>query len=115
MYNSEKIKNNFGQMIRELRILKGYSQEYLAELVGLQQRTISNIENGKAFVSCDVIAKFANVFDVSPAIFFMPKIQLKTEDKEKSIKDIKSLLPLCSEKTINDIYNISILLLNGQR
>ena len=115
MLDSEKIKISFGSKIKELRIYKKLSQEQLAELVGLQQRTISRIENGKVFVSSDIIAKFANIFEVSPAIFFLPQINALSKEKEKSIKNIKSLLPVCNEKTINDINNILILLLKGQK
>lgn len=40
------IKSNFAFVVREARIAKGYSQSRLAELVGVDRKTINRIENG---------------------------------------------------------------------
>lgn len=113
MFDSKKLKIGFGQTVKEYRMLKGLSQEELAEMVGLQQRTISQIENGNVFVSCSVIAKFANIFNVSPAVFFTPKVRYYTEEREKCIDEIKKFLPACDEKTLNNLRNIMIILQNN--
>lgn len=114
MYDSKEVKTNFGLTVKEYRTYKQLSQEDLAEMVGLQQRTISRIENGKAFVSCEGITKFANVFNISPAAFFTPKVRLHTEDRENCINEIKKLLPACDSKTLNNIRNILIILQNSE-
>lgn len=114
MYDSKEVKTNFGLTVKEYRTIKQLSQEQLAELVGLQQRTISRIENGKAFVSCEGITKFANVFNISPSTFFAPKVRIVTEEREKCIDEIKKLLPACDNKTLNNIRNILVVLQNNE-
>lgn len=40
------VKSNFALIVREARIAKRYSQEHLAELIGVDRKTINRIENG---------------------------------------------------------------------
>lgn len=50
---------NIGTEICRYRLMKGYSQAALAELMGISRATISKIENGKFAISVDYLAKFA--------------------------------------------------------
>ena len=45
--------------IKSIREKKGYSQEELAKIMGVNRTTISKIENGKFSISIDYIAKFS--------------------------------------------------------
>ena len=67
MSNSENIDEEFlkenrvkiGAALRVIREKKGYRQDYLAEIMGVDRSTISKIENGKFNCSIDYISKFA--------------------------------------------------------
>lgn len=61
----EDIKKKFGQRVKELRLLKGYSQEKLAEISELDRTYIPGIEGGKRNVSLIVLRKIANAFAIS--------------------------------------------------
>jgi transcriptional regulator with XRE-family HTH domain len=37
-----------GNRLRKLRIAKGYSQEYMADVLQISQKTYSNMENDKS-------------------------------------------------------------------
>jgi DNA-binding XRE family transcriptional regulator len=50
---------NIGMEIRKYRDRKGFSQDQLADLMGINRATISKIENGKFNISIDYLAKFA--------------------------------------------------------
>ena len=54
-----------GENIRGLRINKGLSQDYIAELLGVSHQAVSRWENGLAAPSVDNIAELCEVFDVS--------------------------------------------------
>lgn len=54
-----------GENIRSLRIDKGLSQDYIAELLGVSHQAVSRWENGLAAPSVDNIAELCEVFDVS--------------------------------------------------
>ena len=53
-------KKTFGQNLKLLRKAKNLIQEQLAELVNLNQRQLTRIENEISFVSSDVIESLFN-------------------------------------------------------
>lgn len=53
-----------GQNIKKYRNFKNYSQEYLAEQVGLTKKTISRYENGEIRIDLDKIITIAEVLGV---------------------------------------------------
>lgn len=48
-----------GGKIRSCRLMKGFSQKHLANLMNISRPTISKIENGKFAFSVDYLAKFS--------------------------------------------------------
>lgn len=63
MYNkSNGIK--IGNRLRKLRIMKGYSQEYMADVLKISQKTYSNMENDKSSISIDTLKKIAEEYKV---------------------------------------------------
>ncbi len=61
----EDIKIKFGQRIKELRLIRGFSQEKLAEISDLDRTYIPGIEAGKRNVSLVVVEKIAKALDLS--------------------------------------------------
>jgi transcriptional regulator with XRE-family HTH domain len=53
-----------GKKIRSLRLEKGYSQEYLADVLAVSQKTYSNIENDKSSIKIDALIKIAEEFKI---------------------------------------------------
>lgn len=53
---------NIGTMLRKQRELKGFSQEYVAGLVGVSTSVISKIETSKTKARFDVISNICNGF-----------------------------------------------------
>lgn len=48
-----------GEKIRQVRELRGYSQEQLAEMMNVNRSTISKIENGKFSITVDYLVRFS--------------------------------------------------------
>lgn len=61
---SKAVRNKFGKRIRTLRHEKGWSQEELADKVGLHRTYIGSIERGEQNTSIDNIAKLAKSLGV---------------------------------------------------
>ncbi|MDF2683974.1 MAG: hypothetical protein K0R47_5164 [Brevibacillus sp.] len=55
--------------IKEERLKHGYSQQQLAQIVGVSQKQISNYEAGLVMVPFDVIDKLMDAFDISYQAF----------------------------------------------
>lgn len=56
--------------VRKLRDKSGYSQEYVASVLGVAQNTYSKIENGQSPLTIERAKKLADLFEVEPEYFF---------------------------------------------
>ena len=54
-----------GKRIKALREVKGYTQECFADEIGMSQKTIASIENGKKGTTIDTLVAMAEVLDTS--------------------------------------------------
>ncbi len=63
-----------GNKLRKLRMGKGYSQEYLAEVLEVSQKTYSNMENNKSSISIETLKKIAEEYKID-------LIELLSDDK----------------------------------
>lgn len=101
------IKSIFGKALKDLRESRGLTQEQLAEQLELQAyQTISLIENGKSFVTSELLEKMCALFNVSPEYFFMLNQKPIEKERAEYIKEIKTLLPTLPVNRLKDIYNI---------
>ncbi len=83
-----------GNRIRRLRLQRGYSQEKLADELGITRRHIMRLESGKSAGSIDLIIEVANYFDVSLDYLALGKETLKEAKAEllKSIQDLQRFI-----------------------
>ena len=75
--NSKEI---FGQNLNHFRKLNKITQEELSEKLGITPNHLSRIENGKSFVTAELLDALCVIFKVSPAIFFYTKNELSGDD-----------------------------------
>lgn len=62
------MSNNIGEKIKAKRIELGYSQDYLAKLLGYKSRsTIAKIESGENDITQTKIYEFAHALNCSPS------------------------------------------------
>ena len=59
-----------GENIKRLRKARNLKQDELAELIGLEIKSLSLIETGKGFVSAKTLEKLASVLNVSVSELF---------------------------------------------
>ena len=78
--------------IRLLREFRGYSQGYVANLLGKSQASLSKIENGSIHLSDDIIEKISKILEVP---------------KEKIFEDEKDLLQPLNDMAITIINELS--------
>lgn len=60
------IKMNLGLKIKKLRELRNYTQEYVADRIGLDQSAYSRLEKGDTKITFDRLTKIAEVLEVEP-------------------------------------------------
>ena len=99
----ESIKSLFGKRVKELRKQRSYTQEQLAELIGIDTRNLIKIENGQTFPRVSTLDKLIEVFDITPDEILKTehlqnieklkqKIIAKLDDDAKLVKLIYKML-----------------------
>lgn len=56
-------RESIGMSIRAFREKKGYSQDELAEIMGVNRSTISKVETGRFAITIDYLVRFAWYLD----------------------------------------------------
>ena len=91
------LKNILGRNILKYRKHKQITQERLAELVGIDQKSISKIENGNNYPTAENITAIANALGVDIYKLFLfsePDIEKMKEEVIHSLNDEKNVLYL---------------------
>ncbi len=93
----------FGKRIKELRKIKGLTQEELSEKLGVFQKQIGNIETGTTFTTMKNIEKLAQIFNVEIADLF----EFNHQKSRKEITDeINKYILDASDKNLRTIYRV---------
>ena len=95
-------KKLLGKRIKELRKRNSLKQEQLAEMVGLEPTSISNIENGYNYPSFQNLEKIVAVLNTTFVEIFKFEHHSSQDDL---IKEINEMLEKNPEKT-RDFYKI---------
>lgn len=96
-------KQLLGKRLKELRKQKNLSQERLAELIGVESTTLSNIENGRNYPLFATLEKILDVLEVNFIDVF--KFQ-HHETPENLISQINKILNDNPDR-IKDFYKIA--------
>ena len=64
------VKSLFGQRVRQLRKVRGWSQEMFAHQVGLDRSYMGGVERGERNVSLENICLIAKALGVAPGELF---------------------------------------------
>lgn len=65
------------ESLRDLRKLTSYSQQEVADHLGIKQRTLSDWEKGKSTPPSELVRKLAGLYDCSPTQILMACEQIK--------------------------------------
>ena len=87
------MKKTMGEIIKENRLKQGFTQEELAQKLGLQKSAIAKYENGRVQnIKRSVIQKMAYIFETSPTYL------MGLEDEKNEIKNIDDILEVKTQK-----------------
>ena len=82
---SENIENSvlkeIGRNIKTARLLKGFTQEYVAEKLGLGSRYISDLERGKTNGSIPTFIRLCNLYEVTPTYVLQKYLKINDDLK----------------------------------
>lgn len=92
-----------GKRIKKIREQQGYTQEKVAEALGVSNAYISKIERGKTSLSIETLASICECLDTSPILVLTGTLP-KNEDYLRN--DIEIMLKECSPEKIQLISEI---------
>lgn len=95
---------DIGQKIREARILKGYTQEELGNMIGVQKSAIAKYENGRVVnIKRSTLQKIAEVLNIRPSELIFENIPSGDVDLHVKILTDSDLM-----KTLSEYYQLSV-------
>lgn len=94
------------QKLRKLRDTKGYSQEYIAENMGVSPSTVSRIETDCSTAKMEQIQAYCNILDITLSELFACDVN---EFKQRKLSFSISL-DIDSKEDLNKIYEAIKLL-----
>ena len=79
-----------GRRVKFLRMERNIQQTKLAEMIGVSQTHMSNIENGNAGITLENLVKMASIFDctIDSIVFGNDAIEKEKTSGNSSLKDI---------------------------
>lgn len=93
------LKIQLGQKIQMLRKKRRLTQEQFAELIGIDPKNVSKIENGNNYPSAETLTSIAKALEVDIYELFVFKDELSYEEMREQI--IKAL---DSDKAVMYLY-----------
>ena len=95
----QEIQQNLANVVREARTELGISQERLAEILNLDQRTIINIESGRGNPKFEKLFPLITYLKIPADRIFYPEATQDGVNKQKLLLAVNS----CSESEAGDI------------
>ena len=99
----------FGKILKTYRLKKGYTQEVMAEKLGISLKYISRIENGYSGIKTRTLINYMNILGITPNTIF--KDFIINKDIIEQIEICEKLNQL-SEDKINFVNNMIDLLID---
>ena len=95
----QDIKQNLANVVREARTELGLSQEKLAEILNMDQRTILNIEAGRGNPKFEKLYPLITYLKIPADKIFYPDSETQTP----SLQKLQTMLCDCTEQEANDL------------
>ena len=89
---------NIGQKIKKARLEKGYTQEELGNLIGVQKSAVAKYENGRVVnIKRSVLSKISKVLDIPP-------VELVSDIEEKPVEMAERHFEMIMDEDLNEIF-----------
>ncbi len=82
------IKKKLGLKIKEIRRSKKHTQEFIAEKMGIETKSLSNIERGIFYPTAENLEKISKILEVQPCELFDFEHHKSDEELKKEILKI---------------------------
>lgn len=89
---------NIGEKIKKARLEKGYTQEELGALLGVQKSAVAKYEKGRVVnIKRSVLAKISQVLDIPP-------VELVSDIEKKPVETAEKHYEMLTDADLLEIY-----------
>ena len=100
---NKDILDVIGLKIKNIRIKKGYTQDFLAEKINISTDLLRNIENGRNIGSLATLINICNALDITPNFLFSDLINNKNSEIDQKLHDYISQLSQSNRDVLKEI------------
>ena len=98
----------FGKILRDYRVKAGFTQEELAEKIGISLKYISRIENGNNGVKTQTLIKYMNILGISPNTLYGTFLSNPEVKADIQLYNNFSILPDDKKDFISSVVDLLI-------
>ena len=113
MSDEEDVKKEVGKCIQQLRQAKGYTQQELAEIVGISSNFLSDVERGKNAVGIGNLVAIINALECSADEIFSKVTNNGYKVKASKLSDALEQLPTQERERFSDVFEALTLVCRG--
>jgi len=100
------IRKIFGKNVRKYRLKNGYTQEQLAELADLGDKSVSQIETGRSFIKLDDMPKLCKALKVEPFQLFLSNDVSKDITDDLQRERVLARLKVCNSEELEFLCDV---------
>ncbi|MBR4808851.1 MAG: helix-turn-helix transcriptional regulator [Bacteroidales bacterium] len=98
---------DYSEMIRSLRVRRGYTQEAMADAMGVQRSTYGRFERGEIKIFTTNFIKFMKVLEIDPEEVICPDegtflsdrtFQDKVDDLAEEVRDLRKIIEMLAAR-----------------
>ena len=109
MENEKSVERIIGERIQKLRRERGYTQQQFAEMIGLSNNYLSDIERGKSSARLDKLVAIINALECSADDVFSDVIDFGYKVKNSRLAERIEALPPKEQETAYAILEAFII------
>lgn len=102
----DEVMRLIGRRIKFIRVERGIQQTKLAELIGVSQTHLSNMESGRTGTTIHNLLKLQKIFECPISDFFIDfdgAVPVKEEDTEVSLEELVKLAKLLKKVNLKEL------------
>ena len=103
LVTSKDILNTIGIKLKQARLAKKYTQDYVSEHIEISTDLLRNIENGRNIGSLPTLLNLCNFLEISPNFLFADLLTFEEKTLDTDLKDYMNNIPDKSKKIFKDI------------
>ena len=103
LIKNDDVLKVLGKKIKQSRLSKKYTQEYVAESIDISIDLLRNLENGRNIGSVPTLLNLCNFLKVSPNYIFRDLLDFAEETTDSKLEKMIKSLSIADKETLEQI------------